>query len=269
MFVIAGPCVIESEESALAVAGQLARLAQRLGIRLIYKSSFDKANRTAAASARGPGMERGLEILARVKRESGLEVLTDIHEAGQAARVAEVADVLQIPAFLARQTDLVQAAATTGRQLNVKKGQFMAPGDMRHVVAKVQAALPEGTPAATRLWLCERGTSFGYHDLVVDMRALETMRGFGCPIVFDASHCVQQPSAAGEASGGQRDMIPALARAAVAVGVDGLFIETHPDPARALSDSATVWPLDRMESLLAGLLELDAAGRSARARMDR
>lgn len=267
MFVIAGPCVIESAEQAVAVAERLAGIAARLGLDLIYKSSFDKANRTAAAAVRGPGLESGLAILDRVKRETGLRILTDIHEAGQATVVAEVADVLQIPAFLARQTDLIQAAAATGKLVNVKKGQFMAPEDMRHVVAKAQAALPAGLSAHERIWLCERGTSFGYRDLVVDMRGLETMRAFGCPVVFDASHSVQQPAAAGDVSGGQRERIPALARAAIAVGVDGLFIETHPDPARALSDAATVWPLDKLEPLLAGLLDIAAASSAARARL--
>jgi 2-dehydro-3-deoxyphosphooctonate aldolase (KDO 8-P synthase) len=257
MFIIAGPCVIESEDVALATAEVLAGIAARLGIRLIYKSSFDKANRTSGTSPRGPGLARGLEILERVRSVTGLEVLTDIHEVSQASEAAAVVDVLQIPAFLSRQTDLIQAAITTGRPVNVKKGQFMAPEDMRHVVAKAATALPGGTDIASHLWLCERGTSFGYRDLVVDMRGLEIMRRFGCPVIFDASHSVQLPGAGGTTSGGQREHIPVLARAAVAVGVDGLFIETHPDPANAKSDAATVWPLDRLENLLAGLIEVD------------
>jgi 2-dehydro-3-deoxyphosphooctonate aldolase (KDO 8-P synthase) len=261
MFVIAGPCVIESEDHALRSGEALAAIAARLGIRLIYKSSFDKANRSSAASPRGPGLDRGLEILAKVRKASGLEVLTDIHETGQAAAVAEAADVLQVPAFLSRQTDLIQAAVATGKPVNVKKGQFMAPSDMAHVVAKAAAVLPEGTAVGEHLWLCERGTSFGYRDLVTDMRGIEVMRGLGCPVVFDASHAVQQPGAAGLTSGGQRELIPVLARAAVAAGVDGLFIETHPDPANALSDAATVWPLEALEPLLAGLLAIDAAAR--------
>ena len=261
MFVIAGPCVIESEAAALNSAERLAGIAARLGIRLIYKSSFDKANRTSGSSARGPGISRGLEILSLVRSATGLEVLTDIHEAGQAAQAAEIVDVLQIPAFLSRQTDLIHAAIATNKPVNVKKGQFMAPEDMRHVVAKAATGLPTGTDIAKHLWLTERGTSFGYRDLVVDMRGLEIMRGFGCPVIFDASHSVQQPGAAGATSGGQRELIPVLARAAVAAGVDGLFIETHPDPANAWSDSATVWPLDRLEDLLASLIAIDRVAR--------
>lgn len=268
MLVIAGPCVIESRDSALRVAEQLAGIARRAGVTLIYKSSFDKANRTAAGSPRGPGMDEGLAILAQVRNATGLDVLTDIHETAQAAPVAEAVDVLQIPAFLARQTDLIQAAAATGRRVNVKKGQFMAPEDMAHVVAKAQAVLPPGVTAAQRVWLCERGTSFGYRDLVVDMRGLETMRAFGCPVIFDAGHSAQQPAAAGQVSGGRRDLIPALARAAVAVGVDGLFLETHPDPASAHSDGATAWPLDRFETLLTSLVALDQAAREARSALD-
>jgi 2-dehydro-3-deoxyphosphooctonate aldolase (KDO 8-P synthase) len=261
MFVIAGPCVIESEEHALRTADALAAIAARLAVRLIYKSSFDKANRSSAASPRGPGLQQGLEILAKVRAATGLEVLTDIHETAQVEAVAEAVDVLQVPAFLSRQTDLIQSAIATGKPVNVKKGQFMAPGDMDHVVAKAAAVLPVGAAIGQHLWLCERGTSFGYRDLVADMRGLEVMRGFGCPVVFDASHAVQQPGAAGQTSGGQRELIPVLARAAVAAGIDGLFIETHPDPANAWSDAATVWPLERLEALLAGLLAIDAAAR--------
>lgn len=261
MFVIAGPCVIESEDHALRVADQLARIAERLGLELIFKSSFDKANRSSGGSPRGPGIEQGLKILARVRETTGLKVLTDIHECWQAKPVAAVVDVLQIPAFLSRQTDLIQAAVSTGRVVNVKKGQFMAAQDMAHVVAKAQAVLPAGVDIAERLWLCERGTSFGYRDLVADMRSLDLMRKLGCPVVFDASHSVQQPGAAGTTSSGQRELIPALARAAVAVGIDGFFIETHPDPDLAHSDAATVWPLERLEDLLRGLQTIEAAAR--------
>lgn len=257
MFVISGPCVIESEGQALAIAHELADIARRLRLRMIFKASFDKANRTSGKSRRGPGLRRGLDILARVRAETGLEVLTDVHEVAHVAPAAAAVDILQIPAFLSRQTDLIQAAVRSGRPVNIKKGQFMAPADMAHVVAKAAECLTAGEPVGERLWLCERGTTFGYHDLVVDMRGLETMRGFGCPVIYDASHSVQQPGAAGGASGGQREMIPALARAAVAVGVDGLFIETHPDPARAWSDAATVWPLAGLEPLLADLTVID------------
>ncbi len=261
MFVIAGPCVIESERHALGVAETLARIAHDLDITLVYKSSFDKANRTSGKSPRGPGQEEGLRILAKVRAETGLPVLTDIHEAHQAASVAQAVDVLQIPAFLCRQTDLLVAAIATGKPVNLKKGQFMAPGDMAHAVAKAQAVLPPGIAAGDRLMLCERGTSFGYHDLVVDMRGLEEMRDLGCNVVFDASHSVQQPGKAGDSSGGQRMRIPVLARAAVAAGIDGLFIETHPEPEQAMSDSATVWPLDRLAALLGDLLAIERAVR--------
>jgi 2-dehydro-3-deoxyphosphooctonate aldolase (KDO 8-P synthase) len=261
MFVIAGPCVIESEDHALQVGEVLARIADRLGLELIYKSSFDKANRSSPNSPRGPGLDRGLEILAKVREATGLRVLTDIHETWQAPAAGQAVDVLQVPAFLSRQTDLIQAAVATGRQVNVKKGQFMAAQDMAHVVAKAEAALPAGTAVGERLWLCERGTSFGYRDLVSDLRSLELMRALGCPVVFDASHSVQQPGAAGATSGGQRELIPVLARAATAAGIDGLFIETHPEPDLALSDATTVWPLDRLEELLRGLQAIDAAAR--------
>lgn len=257
MFVIAGPCVIESESHALGVARELAQIGSRLQLRMIFKASFDKANRTSGRSPRGPGLRQGLEILTRVRAETGLELLTDVHEVAQVAPSAAVVDVLQVPAFLCRQTDLIQAAVRSGRPVNIKKGQFMAPADMAHVVAKAAECLPPGASVGERVWLCERGTTFGYHDLVVDMRALETMRALGCPVIYDASHSVQQPGGAGGASGGQREMIPALARATVAVGVDGLFIETHPDPAQAWSDAATVWPLDRLEALLADLIAID------------
>lgn len=264
MFVVAGPCVIESADHALRVGEELAAIAERLSLRLIYKSSYDKANRTSVRSPRGPGLEEGLEILEKVKDRCGLEILTDIHAVEQAAVAAEVVDVLQIPAFLARQTDLVQAAAATGRAVNVKKGQFMAPSDMRHVIEKARSALPAGSTAEERIWVCERGTAFGYHDLVVDIRGLQEMRGFGCPVLFDASHSVQKPSGGDGISGGQREMIPVLARAAVAAGIDGFFIETHPNPVEAHSDSATVWPLQQLEPLLASLIDVDAACQRAR-----
>jgi 2-dehydro-3-deoxyphosphooctonate aldolase (KDO 8-P synthase) len=256
-FVIAGPCVIESLDHALHTAEKLAAIAHRLSITLIYKSSFDKANRSASGSPRGPGMEEGLAILSQVKAKTGLPILTDVHETYQVSAVAEVADVIQIPAFLARQTDLVQAAAASGRYVNIKKGQFMAPSDMQNVVNKAAAALKPGIEVSEHIWLCERGTSFGYHDLVVDMRGFAVMRQTGCKVIFDASHSVQRPAALGDRSGGDREAIPVLARAAVAAGVDGLFIETHPDPVNALSDAATVWPLDRFEPLLKELIAID------------
>lgn len=256
LLIIAGPCAIETEAFTLGVAHQLRDIANGLNLPLVFKASFDKANRTSATSQRGPGIEEGLRILAKVKAETGLPVLTDVHECWQVAQVAEVADVIQIPAFLARQTDLLVAAAASGRVINVKKGQFMAPADMAHVVAKVASALPHGRAVADSLMLCERGTTFGYHDLVVDMRSLGRMKALGVPVIFDATHSVQSPGGAGDRSGGQREHIPLLARAAVAAGVSGLFLETHPDPANAWSDAATVWPLDRLEGLLAGLAAL-------------
>jgi 2-dehydro-3-deoxyphosphooctonate aldolase (KDO 8-P synthase) len=256
MLVFAGPCVIESEVQALHVARHLAAVAGRAGVEIVYKSSFDKANRSSAASPRGPGMERGLEILAEVKALTGLRVLTDIHETAQAGPVSEVADILQIPAFLCRQTDLLQAAVQTGRPVLVKKGQFMSPHDMKNIVVKAEAALGGAALPYESLMLCERGTSFGYNELVVDMRSLEIMRQFGHPIVFDATHAVQRPGAQGQSSGGDRALIPALARAAAAVGIDGLFLETHPDPARALSDPATAWPLAEFEALIEDVLAI-------------
>lgn len=258
MLVISGPCAIESEALALEVAERLAALAQRLPITVIYKSSFDKANRTSIASPRGVGLDEGLRILTKVREQFGLPVITDVHETAQVAPVAEVVDLLQIPAFLSRQTDLLLAAVRSGKPAMVKKGQFMAPADMAQVVAKAGSALGEGETIGQRLLLCERGTSFGHHDLVVDMRGLAQMREFGCPVIYDCSHSLQQPSAKGTSSGGQRDLIPALARAAVAVGIDGLFIESHPRPGEASSDAATVWPLDRLGDLLEQLLAIDA-----------
>lgn len=263
-FVIAGPCVIESLDHSLRTSAVLAQIGEKLGVSIVYKSSFDKANRSAIGSHRGPGLEDGLAILERVKNETGLPILTDIHETEQVSSVAEVADILQIPAFLARQTDLLQAAAASGRHVNIKKGQFMAPGDMANAVKKASYALPAGCNAQDQIWLCERGTTFGYHDLVVDMRGLAIMRDTGCKVIFDASHSVQRPAALGDRSGGNREAIPALARAAVAAGVDGLFIETHPDPENAMSDAATVWPLDRLESLLRDLIAIDQLVRSQR-----
>jgi 2-dehydro-3-deoxyphosphooctonate aldolase (KDO 8-P synthase) len=256
-FVVAGPCVVESLDHAMQTADTLAAIAQRLSVTLIYKSSFDKANRSASGSPRGPGMDEGLAILSKVKAQTGLPILTDVHETYQVANVAEVADVIQIPAFLARQTDLVQAAAASGRYVNIKKGQFMAPSDMQNIVGKAAAVLAPGVDVAKNIWLCERGTSFGYHDLVVDMRSFAVMRQTGCKVIYDASHSVQRPAALGDRSGGDREAIPALARAAVAAGVDGLFIETHPDPVNALSDAATVWPLDRFEPLIKELIAID------------
>lgn len=257
LFLIAGPCVIESETMALAVAETLRGIADRLGILLIYKSSFDKANRSAGSAFRGPGLEAGLRILEKVRAETGLPVLTDVHEVHQVRPVAEVADVLQTPAFLARQTDLIEAVATSGKPANIKKGQFMAPGDMVNVIAKARAATADaGLPAST-LMVAERGASFGYHNLVVDMRGLAIMRDTACPVVFDATHSVQLPGGNGTSSGGQREFVPVLARAAVAVGVSGLFMETHPDPAQAKSDGPNAWPLDQLETLLASLLAID------------
>ena len=253
LFVVAGPCVIENLLQSLRVAEHLADVGRRLGLTVVFKSSFDKANRTSASSKRGPGMDEGLEILARVRAETGLPILTDVHESGQVPDVGEVADIIQIPAFLSRQTDLLQAAGRTGRIVNIKKGQFMAPGDMLQAAAKVEAVLPDGARARDHVILCERGTSFGYHDLVVDMRGLGIMRASGLPVMFDASHSVQSPGGLGHSSGGRREFIPLLARAAAAAGIDGLFIETHPDPASAWSDSATVWPLDLLEALVAEL----------------
>jgi 2-dehydro-3-deoxyphosphooctonate aldolase (KDO 8-P synthase) len=253
--IIAGPCVIEDEAMALSTAMTLRQIANDLGVSIVYKSSFDKANRSAFHSQRGPGLEKGLDILMKVKRETGLAVLTDVHEADQVKAVAEVADIIQIPAFLSRQTDLIAAAVKSGRHVNIKKGQFMAPDDMVQVVGKAAGALDgDMALAKERVILCERGTSFGYHNLVVDMAGFATMRATGCRVIFDASHAVQRPSALGSVSGGNRSAIPALARAAAATGIDGVFIETHPSPNDAHSDAATVWPLDQLKPLLADVL---------------
>ena len=259
MFLIAGPCAIESEALALSTAETLRGIADRLGILLIYKSSFDKANRSAGSAFRGLGMEEGLRILEKVRAETGLPVLTDVHDAHQVKPVAEVVDVLQTPAFLARQTDLIEAVATSGKPCNIKKGQFMAPGDMVNVIDKTRAAADRaGMTNPPVMMACERGASFGYHNLVVDMRGLAIMRDAGAPVVFDATHSVQLPGGNGTSSGGQREFVPVLSRAAVAVGVSGVFMETHPDPANAKSDGPNAWPLDSLEELLKTLLALDA-----------
>ncbi len=252
LFLIAGPCVIESEQLALDSAGQLKEMAGRLGIPLIYKSSFDKANRSTPHSYRGPGLNQGLKILQKVKDQIGVPVLTDVHEYTPLAEVAAVVDVLQTPAFLCRQTDFIQNVARQGKPVNIKKGQFLSPWEMRNVVAKARIA------GNAHLMVCERGASFGYNNLVSDMRALAVMRTTGCPVVFDATHSVQLPGGQGHASGGQREFVPVLARAAVAAGIAGLFMETHPHPDQALSDGPNAWPLDRMEALLATLKALDA-----------
>ncbi len=252
-FLIAGPCVIESEGLAMETAGRLKEITARLGIDFIYKSSFDKANRSSGDSFRGLGLEKGLEILSKVKREFSVPVLTDVHEYTPLEEVASVVDVLQTPAFLCRQTDFIQNVARQGLPVNIKKGQFLAPWDMRNVVAKARAAGNE------RIMVCERGYTFGYNNLVVDMRSLAVMRDTQCPVVFDATHSVQLPGGQGDVSGGQREFVPVLARAAVAVGVAGLFMETHPDPDKALSDGPNAWPLDKIEALLATLQSLDRA----------
>ena len=259
MFLIAGPCAIESRDIVLQTAETLRRLCYDLGITLYFKSSFDKANRTSASS-RGIGMDEGLRILQEVKEQFGLPILTDVHESHQCAPVAEVADVLQIPAFLSRQTDLLQAAAVTGRIVNVKKGQFMAPWDMGGAIAKIEQVAPNAAKDG-KVWLTERGSSFGYGRIVVDMTSLVEMRRFGCPVIFDATHSVQQPSSQAGITGGNRAMVPYLMRAALAVGIDGLFIETHPDPDKAISDAANQVRLSDMENLLKQALEINSITR--------
>ncbi|MGH9475608.1 MAG: 3-deoxy-8-phosphooctulonate synthase [Terriglobales bacterium] len=254
MFLIAGPCVIESEAHALGLAGELAARARARRLRLIFKASYDKANRSSVGSFRGPGLEEGLRVLAEVKRRHGLEILTDVHQVSEVAAAAKVAEVLQIPAFLCRQTDLIQAAARSGRIVNIKKGQFMAPWDMRGALEKARAARP-----GCEVWLTERGVSFGYNNLVVDMRSLALLRELGVPVIFDVTHSLQLPGAAGEQSGGMPQFIEVLARAGVAAGVDGLFLETHEDPARALSDGANALPLARLDGLLDQVLAVEAA----------
>ncbi|MES9849313.1 MAG: 3-deoxy-8-phosphooctulonate synthase [Candidatus Thiodiazotropha sp.] len=251
LFLIAGPCVIESEQLALDTAGELNMLTQDLGIPFIYKSSFDKANRSSAESFRGPGLERGLEILQRVKSSIGVPVLTDVHEDTPLQEVASVVDVLQTPAFLCRQTNFIGDVARQGLPVNIKKGQFLAPWDMTHVVDKATAS------GNDRIMVCERGVSFGYNNLVSDMRSLAVMRETGCPVVYDATHSVQLPGGQGASSGGQREFVPVLARAAVAAGVSGLFMETHPQPDKALSDGQNAWPLPKMRELLETLMEID------------
>ncbi len=258
LFLIAGPCVVESLDLAQETAGRLKEITDRLGIPFIYKSSYDKANRSSASSFRGLGMDGGLHILERVRRDIGVAVLTDVHAQGEIEAAAAVVDVLQTPAFLCRQTDFIEAVAASGKPVNIKKGQFLAPWDMKNVVEKANAAGGTG-----RILVCERGVSFGYNNLVSDMRALAVMRETGCPVVFDATHSVQLPGGQGTRSGGQREHVPVLARAAVAAGIAGLFMETHPDPQRALSDGPNSWPLDRMEGLLTTLMELDAAVKRA------
>ena len=257
LFLIAGPCVVESEELQMHTAERLKGIADRLGIMLIFKSSFDKANRSSDKSFRGPGMDEGLKILAKVRDEIGVPILTDVHDIPQVKPVAEVVDVLQTPAFLARQTDFIHAVAASGKPVNIKKAQFMAPHDMVNVVDKARGAAQAAGVNEETIMVCERGASFGYNNLVSDMRSLAIMRETGCPVVFDATHSVQLPGGHGTSSGGQREFVPVLARAAVATGVSGLFMETHPDPANAKSDGPNAWPLDRMESLLTTLVELD------------
>ena len=252
-FLIAGPCTAESLELCIDVAGQMKEVCARLGVPYIFKASYDKANRSSGKSARGPGLEGGLHILSEVRRQIGVPVLTDVHSEADIAAVAAVVDVLQTPAFLCRQTDFIHAAATSGKPVNIKKGQFMAPGDMKNVVAKAK----EANGGADSIMVCERGASFGYNNLVSDMRSLAIMRETVCPVVFDATHSVQLPGGQGTVSGGQREFIPVLARAAVAVGIAGLFMETHPCPEKALSDGPNSWPLERMESLLSSLVAMD------------
>ena len=257
LFLIAGTCVIESEAMAIDTAGRLKEITSALGVPFIYKSSYDKANRSSGASFRGLGMDEGLRILDEVRRQIGVPVLTDVHTEAEIPTVAAVVDVLQTPAFLCRQTDFIRACAVSGKPVNIKKGQFLAPGDMKNVSDKARAAAREAGLGEDRFMACERGASFGYNNLVSDMRSLAIMRETGCPVVFDATHSVQLPGGQGASSGGQREFVPVLARAAVAVGVAGLFMETHPDPAHAKSDGPNAVPLHRMKDLLSTLVELD------------
>jgi 2-dehydro-3-deoxyphosphooctonate aldolase (KDO 8-P synthase) len=257
-FLIAGPCVVESEQLQMDTAGALKEITSALGIPFIFKSSYDKANRSSGTSFRGPGMQRGLEILAKVKRELKLPILTDVHAEAEIAEVAKVVDVLQTPAFLCRQTDFIRAVAQSGKPVNIKKGQFLAPHDMKNVIDKARAAAKEKGLPEDNFMACERGASFGYNNLVSDMRSLAIMRETGAPVVFDATHSVQLPGGQGTSSGGDRAMVPVLARAAIAVGVAGVFMETHPDPAKALSDGPNAVPLKHMKALLETLLALDA-----------
>ncbi len=254
LFLIAGPCVIESEQMAMDTAGQLKEMTAALGINFIYKSSYDKANRSSGKTFRGLGMQEGLRILSEVRKQIGVPVLTDVHNEMEVPEVAAVVDVLQTPAFLCRQTDFIEACARSGKPVNIKKGQFMAPWDMKNVVDKAKAV----NGGADNIMVCERGASFGYNTLVSDMRGLAVMRNTGCPVVFDATHSVQQPGGQGDKSGGQREFVPVLARAAVASGIAGVFMETHPNPAEALSDGPNAWPLGKMQALLETLIELDS-----------
>jgi len=258
LFLFAGPCVVESETLQVDVAGRLKEMTAALGVPFVFKSSYDKANRSSHASFRGPGMDEGLRILAEVRRQVGVPVITDVHTIDEIVTVASVVDVLQTPAFLCRQTDFIQAVAAAGKPVNIKKGQFLAPEDMKQVVAKARAA-----SGADNILVCERGASFGYHNLVSDMRSLAIMRATGCPVVFDATHSVQLPGGQGTSSGGQREFVPVLARAAVAAGVAGLFMETHPDPAKARSDGPNAWPLAKMRALLETLVAIDATVKRA------
>ncbi len=259
IFLIAGPCVIESEQMAIDTAGQLKEICASIGIPFIYKSSYDKANRSSNKTFRGFGISEGLRILSEVRSQIGVPILTDVHTEDQVAEVASVVDVLQTPAFLCRQTDFITAVATCGKPVNIKKGQFLAPGDMKQVVQKAK----EANGGADTIMVCERGTSFGYNTLVSDMRGLAIMRETNCPVVFDATHSVQQPGGQGDKSGGQREHVPVLARAAVASGIAGLFMETHPDPCKALSDGPNAWPLGKMKDLLAVLVDLDKVVKKA------
>jgi 2-dehydro-3-deoxyphosphooctonate aldolase (KDO 8-P synthase) len=262
-FLIAGPCVIESEELQMRTAERLKAITEKLGILFLFKSSFDKANRSSGTSFRGPGMDEGLRILEKVRAELGVPVLTDVHDIPQIKPVAQVVDMIQTPAFLARQTDFIHAAASAGKPVNIKKAQFMAPHDMKNVVDKAKAASIAAGGDGSNILVCERGASFGYNNLVSDMRSLAIMRETNCPVVFDATHSVQLPGGQGTSSGGTREHVPVLARAAVAVGISGLFMETHPDPANAMSDGPNAWPLDRMESLLTTLVNLDRVVKEA------
>jgi 2-dehydro-3-deoxyphosphooctonate aldolase (KDO 8-P synthase) len=253
LLLLAGPCVLESGELAWDIAREMKAICARLGISYVFKASFDKANRTSLDSFRGPGLENGLRQLGRIRAEVGVPVVSDVHESGQVEMAADLLDIIQIPAFLCRQTDLLVAAARSGATVNLKKGQFVAPWDMQHAVGKIRAA------GCERLLLTERGVSFGYNNLVVDIRSLPILRGFGCPVIFDATHSVQLPGGAGASSGGQREFVPVLARAAMAAGIDGLFMEVHPDPDKALCDGPNSWPLDQVEPLLRRLLAIRTA----------
>jgi 2-dehydro-3-deoxyphosphooctonate aldolase (KDO 8-P synthase) len=262
LFLIAGPCVVESEQLQMDVAGRLKEIAGKLGVPFIFKSSYDKANRSSGTSFRGPGIDKGLEILAKVKSELALPIITDVHREDEIAAAAAVVDVLQTPAFLCRQTDFIRAVAQSGKPVNIKKGQFLAPHDMTNVLAKARAAAREAGLSEDRFMACERGASFGYNNLVSDMRSLAIMRETGAPVVFDATHSVQLPGGQGTSSGGQREFVPVLARAAVAVGIAGIFMETHPNPAQALSDGPNAVPLKHMAALLEQLAELDRVVKS-------